>query len=56
MNIIFWVLAMLLNIAVLGAIFGGSYLIIKTAVKKGILEAYDQIRKDKGQSGPQDQY
>lgn len=56
MQIMFWVLAIILNIAVLGAIFVGSYLIIKTAVKKGILEAYDQIRKDRGQSGPQDQY
>ena len=56
MQIMFWVLVIILDIAVLGAIFGGLYLIIKTAVKKGILEAYNQIRKDKGQSGPQDQY
>lgn len=56
MQIMFWVLAIILNIAGLGVIFVGSYLIIKTAVKKGILEAYDQIRKGRGQSGPQDQY
>lgn len=56
MNMVFWVFAMIFNIALIGAIFVGLYLIIKTAVKKGILEAYDQIRKDKGQSESQNLY
>lgn len=47
MNTIFWVLAPLLQVGLVALFFFLGYLVVKKAVRNGVLEAYNQIREKK---------
>ena len=47
MNIMFWVLALLFQIGLAALFFFLGYLVVKTAVKNGVLEAYNRIQEKK---------
>lgn len=47
MNIMFWVLALLLQIGLVALFFFLGYLVVKMAVRNGVLEAYNRIREKK---------
>lgn len=44
---VFWVLAPLLQIGLIALFFFIGYLVVKTAVRNGVLEAYSRIREKK---------
>lgn len=45
MATVFWILNIILLILITAAGFAIAYFLIKKAVKQGILEAYEEIRK-----------
>ena len=47
MNIMFWVLALLFQIGLVALFFFLGYLVVKTAVKNGVLVAYNRIQEKK---------
>ena len=48
---ILWILTPLVQVGLAALFFSLLYVVIKKAVKKGILEAYDQIGQKKGNGG-----